>query len=538
MNSSNARGSGLGQQVATLRRGAWIVALATLALGLLAAYISSRQESLHQATSDVFVETKNVGSAIADVQSGAEPARVLETQAAVARVPDVIRPTLSASPSKSRDPGLFLSRSTVTADPKADILNFTVTDPDPQSAVRLSGRYARSYIAYRRKLDTGALTRARIEVDSELRSLQRSRGPVALSSSPVYAELSKRRQDLKTREVLLDSIAVLGRPAQEAVQTQPHPLRNGILGAILGFMLGIGIVLVRDLLNSRVRTVGDMEEHLGLPLLGRLLEPPKSLRLRNELVMIATPEAPQTEAFQLLATNIEFSNLERGAKSFMIASANPSEGKSTTISNLAVTFARSGKRVVLVDLDLRRPVLHRFFNLEETPGITDVALGRAWLDEALVAVPIGNQPSEDDDDEDADAPLGGVLEVLPAGPLPPNPAEFVRSQALSDVLARLEARADLVFVDAPAMLAVSDAINLTPKVDALIVLARLPTVRTSALKELERILANAPVAKLGFIVTGAESDETFAGGYGYGYGYGYGPEPPKASKLPKTPSLP
>jgi len=535
MNSSNTQGSGLGQYAATLRRGAWIILLATLVMATLAAYLSSRQEALHQATSDVFVDTKNVGSSLADVQSGVEPERVLETQASVARVPDVIRPTLAASPTKSRDPGLFLSRSTVTADPKADILNFTVTDPDPQSAVRLSARYARSYIAYRRKLDTGALTRARIEVDSELRSLQRSRGAVALSTSPVYAELTKRRQDLKTREVLLDSIAVLGRPAQEAVQVQPHPLRNGILGAILGFMIGIGIVLVRDMSNSRVRTVGDMEEHLGLPLLGRLFEPPKSLRLRNELVMIATPEAPQTEAFQLLATNIEFSNLERGAKSFMIASANPSEGKSTTIANLAVTFARSGKRVVLVDLDLRRPVLHRFFDLEATPGITDVALGRAWLDEALVAVPIGNELSEDDD-EDADAPLGGVLEMLPAGPLPPNPAEFVRSQALSDVLARLEARADLVFVDAPAMLAVSDAINLTPKVDALIVLARLPTVRTSALKELERILANAPVAKLGFIVTGAESDETFAGSYGYGYGYG--PEPPKASKQPKTPSLP
>ncbi|MCA1569409.1 MAG: hypothetical protein LC798_03605 [Chloroflexi bacterium] len=535
MNSSNARGSGLGQHVATLRRGAWIIALATLALGLLAAYISSRQEPLHQATSDVFVETKNVGSAIADVQSGAEPARVLETQASVARVPDVIRPTLSASPSKSRDPNVFLSRSTVTADPKADVLTFTVTDPDPRSAERLSARYARSYISYRRRLDTGALTRARLEVDSELTSLRRARGPVGLSTSPVYAELSKRSQDLKTREFLLDSIAVLGR-SQQAIQVQPHPLRNGILGGILGFMLGIGIVLVRDVLNSRVRTVGDMEEHLGLPLLGRLHEPPKSLRLRNELVMIATPEAPQTEAFQLLATNIEFSNLERGAKSFMIASANPSEGKSTTIANLAVTFARSGKRVVLVDLDLRRPVLHRFFDIEETPGITDVALGRAWLDEALVAVPIGNEPSEEDDDEDADAPLGGALEVLPAGPLPPNPAEFVRSQALSDVLARLESRADLVFVDAPAMLVVSDAINLTPKVDALIVLAKLPTVRTSALKELERILVNAPVAKLGFIVTGAESDETFAGGYGYGYGYGA--EPPKASKLPKTPSLP
>ena len=145
-----------------------------------------------------------------------------------------------------------------------------------------------------------------------------------------------------------------------------------------------------------MRTVGDIEEHLGLPLLGRLYEPERGLRSRDELAMIVTPDAPESEAFQLLATNIEFANLDRGAKSLMIASANPSEGKSTTIANLAVTFARSGKRVVLVDLDLRRPFAHRFFGLSVTPGITDVTLGRGWLEEALVRIPLSDVTEQDD----------------------------------------------------------------------------------------------------------------------------------------------
>ena len=525
MNSSTAQSSGLRQHVATLRRGAPIIVLTTVLLTAAAVLVSARQESLYQASADVVVDTRNVNSSIAEVQSGVEPERVLQTQAFVARVPDVVQPTLRRFPER-RDENLFLTRSSVTADPKADILTFSVTDPSPRTAARLATAYARAYIAYRRRLDTRALARARLEVQEQLGGLRRS----GATASPVYSELTQRNQDLRTRELLLDAIAVLGRPAQDAVQVQPHPLRNGILGAILGCMLGIGIAVARDVLNSRVRTVSDMEEQLDLPLLGRLYEPSRTLRSRNRLAMMTAPDAPEAEAFQLLATNIEFANLERGAQSFMIASANPSEGKSTTIANLAVTFARSGKRVVLVDLDLRRPVLHRFFELHGTPGITDVTLGRAWLEDAIVQVPLGDGSPGDIDGDDTR--LGGMLEVLPAGPLPPNPAEFVRSQALSDVLARLEARAELVFVDAPAMLAVSDAINLTPKVDALIVLARLPAVKTAALKELERILANAPVAKLGFIVTGAESDDSFTGGYGYGYGYG---DPEKSSK---TPSLP
>lgn len=533
MNSSSAQDSGFRQRVLVLRRGAPIIALTTVLMAVAAVFLSSRQEALYQASSDVFVDTKNVGSSLADIQTGSDPERVLQTQASVARVPAVVRPTLAKFPQR-RDADEFLSRSSVTADPKADVLSFLVTDSDQETAIRLATAYARSYIAYRRRLDTGALRRARLEVEQDLSALRRStEGP--LTASPVYSELTQRNASLREREVLLDDIAVLGRPAHETVQVQPHPMRNGVLGGILGLMLGVGIALVRDLLNSRVRTVGDMEEQLDLPLLGRLYEPPRSLRSRDELAMMATPDAPESEAFQILATNIEFANLERGAKSLMIASANPSEGKSTTIANLAVTFARSGKRVVLVDLDLRRPVLHRFFNLQGTPGITDVTLGRAWLEEALVQIPLSGSIT-DDAHADGDSQLGGTLELLPAGPLPPNAAEFVRSQALSDVLARLEARADLVFVDAPAMLAVSDAINLTPKVDALIVLARLPAVKTAALKELERVLANAPVSKLGFIVTGAESDDTFSGGYGYGYGYGYGHETDnKSSKIPSLP---
>jgi capsular exopolysaccharide synthesis family protein len=479
-----------------------------------ATFLSLRQDALYEASSGVFVDTRNVGSSIADVNAaGNDPARVLETQAAVARVPNVINPALKKFPSRRGKPDLFLDRSSVTADAHADLMSFSVKDPDPRLAVKLANAYANAFTAYRRELDTGALRNAQLEARDQLESLRRT-GDTATSQ---YTDLVGRLQQLRTREVLLRETALLGRPAQAAVQVQPHPMRNGILGGMLGLLIGVGLAFMRESLNTSVRTAAAVEERLGMPLLGRIREPPKRLRGRDELSMLVTPDAPETEAFQLLATNIEFINLDYGATTFMVTSANPAEGKSTTIANLAVTFARSGKRVVLVDLDLRRPVLHRFFGLKAMPGITEVALGRAWLDDVIVKVPLEAPDSGRLDHHDD--PLGGSVEMLPAGSLPPYPAEFMRSQALDDVLRRLEHRADIVLVDAPAMLAVSDAINLTPKVDAVIVLTRIPIVKRSALDELKRILDTAPVAKVGFVVTGTTGDDG-VGTYGYGYGYG------------------
>jgi capsular exopolysaccharide synthesis family protein len=496
-----------------LRRGAPIVGLTTLLLIGAALLISHRQQALYQATRLVRISPNNIDPSIG-IQANVDSKVVLETEAlTTSRTSSVIANTLRKFPGRT-DQRLFLLRSSVTADPQANVLTFSVTDPSRTTAFSLAQAYAQSYISERLRLDT-------VSTQSQLASVQQRINNLPLAartaSSPSYNNLNQTEQQLRTQLAQLKNNALMGPPGQDVVQVQPHTLRNAFLGAIFGILLGAGLLSIREALNTRVRTAADVEEYLGMPLLGRLYEPQRGLRARDELAMIVTPDAPETEAFQLLATNIEFTNLDRGAKSFMVTSANPAEGKSTSVANLAVTFARSGKRVILVDLDLRRPVAHRFFGLSVSPGITEVTLGRAWLDDALTSVPLWDDQERDADD----GQLGGSLEILPAGPLPPNASEFVRSQALSDVLARLEERADLVLVDAPAMLAVSDAINLTPKVDALIVLTRVPSVRRQALEELRRILDNAPVAKVGFVLTGAEAEDGgFTGSYGYGYGYG------------------
>ena len=156
---------------------------------------------------------------------------------------------------------------------------------------------------------------------------------------------------------------MLVRSAGRAVQTQPKPLRNGALAAMLGLLLGVGLVFLRDALNTRVRTAAELESHLDLPQLGRVPEPTRRLRAGNGIVMLTDPLSPAAEPYRILATNLDFVNLERNAQTIMFTSATRGEGKSTTVANLAVALARGGRRVILVDLDVRKPSLASFFSL-------------------------------------------------------------------------------------------------------------------------------------------------------------------------------
>jgi non-specific protein-tyrosine kinase len=217
----------------------------------------------------------------------------------------------------------------------------------------------------------------------------------------------------------------------------------------------------------------------------------------------------------MLRTNIEFLNLDRRARVIMVTSAIDREGKSTTIANLAIAFARTGRRVVLVDLDLRRPTLHEFFGFSGREGLTNVALGQASLDEVMKYVAVEPELSthrrSGAGNGNGTGAIEGVLQLFLTGPPPPAAGEFAASEAVGEILRDLRERADLVLVDAPPLLQVGDAINLAVRVDALFLVTRLRTMRRPVLKELARVLESCPAAKLGFVLTGAKVEE----GYGY-----------------------
>lgn len=516
-----------------VRRRKWMVVQAAVLLTLAAVAFSLHQQALYEASADVLLSAENVSSAVPGSLSGLsqDPERTTETQAQVARVPAVVQGALDRVDAPGMTVADFLANSSVSSSPTSDILTFAVTNPDSALAQQLANAYAQSYSAYRQKLYGDAIERSLTDVDGRLQRLERTAASVqgsrrraglgALTAyGAQYSTLLDQQQALESMQALQPSVASVLREADGATLTQPKTVRNGALGLVVGLVLGLGLAFLREALETRVRTTEEVSARLGgLPLLGRLPRPPKRLRRSDKLVMLEDPASAQAEAFRMLRANLDFMTLDRDAPTIIITSALEQEGKSTTVANLAVAFARAGKRVVLVDLDLRRPVLARFFDLEG-PGLTQVALGHVPLEAALVGIAITDPPAprrrlslrrSGNQNGHVTRELLGQLEVLPSGPIPPDPGEFVSSAALGKVMGALRERADVVLVDAPAALHVGDVVSLSSLADGILVVARPTALRRQTLAELKRLLSLVRTPALGFVATG-EDGESYAVG--------------------------
>lgn len=215
-------------------------------------------------------------------------------------------------------------------------------------------------------------------------------------------------------------------------------------------------------------------------------------------LIIANPSSGIAEAYRSIRTNIQFYNVGERMRRLMVTSSGPSEGKSTTSSNLAITFAQNGNKVILLDADLRRPFLHRVFQVSNLVGLTNVMVGESTLESAI-------QPTE----------VPG-LSVLTSGPIPPNPAEMLGSARMKEVLDQLSDLADVIIIDSPPIIAVTDASVLAPQVDGVILVAGAGLVNRDMAQRAKAQLEAVRARVLGVVLNGVEAD-----GSGY-YNYYYG----------------
>lgn len=211
---------------------------------------------------------------------------------------------------------------------------------------------------------------------------------------------------------------------------------------------------------------------------------------RNRLIAKTAPKSPITEQYRTIRTNIQFSAVDTPIRSLMVTSAGPSEGKSTTASNLAVVFAQQGKKVLIVDADLRRPTLHFTFGFTNTIGLTNVLTRQIHINESIRTTDVEN------------------LYFMPSGPIPPNPAELLGSATMDQLISDLYEMFDLVIFDVPPVLAVADAQVLGNQVDAtILVVSSGLTEREGAIKAKE-ILEQAKSKLLGAVLNNKEEDRS------------------------------
>lgn len=365
-------------------------------------------------------------------------------------------------------PRSLASRISASVQPDTVVLSISIADTSPTTARQLTQATAQVFVGYVAELET---------------TPGRSNAPVKAS--------------------------IVDRATTPAGPFTPQPMRNLALALILGLLAGGGLAVLRDTFDTRIRSEDDLTEASnGVPILGNIHYDKDAVK--TPLISDLGSHAPRVEAFRVLRTNLQFLNVDGGKnKIFVVTSAMPAEGKSSTTCNLAETLAASGERVLLIEGDLRRPRATQYLGLENSVGVTTVLVGRVTLDEAVQRT-------------------AGGFDLLASGRMPPNPAELLQSSAMQNLLASARALYDVVLIDAPPLLPVTDAAVLAAEADgALLVVRHGFTTRdqvASAVTRLEAVGARL----LGSIVTMSPQSKRASSGYGYGYGYGYEPEPGRA----------
>jgi polysaccharide biosynthesis transport protein len=521
--------------LAILRRRKWIIAVPVVA-ALVAYLYASSQPSVYQAQAQVLVQRPD--------ETASDPTRYLTTEARIARSSELAARIAAAEGVPRVTAGEILAHSSVSADAEADLLNFSVSLGNPRDAVVLADAYAREFTEYKIEQDTAPIDRDLRAVKAQAADL-RKRGEE--TASIAYQTLMQRQSDLELEKLAAKRNTRFLQPANGAAKVEPRPRRALMLGGLLGAVLALGLAFLAEALDRRVRTEDEIQELLGLPLLGRISRPPASVRKANGLVMLAQPMGVRAEEFRKLWGTIEFVNIQREAetRAIMFTSAAQREGKSTTVANLAIALARSGRRVALVDLDLRRPFLHTFFGVDAEPGFTDVVVGRETLDRAVrhLSLPTAGgleslgerngQPSAP-----SSAPKGSpadeaILHFLPCGTIPPTAGEFLASERVSALLFELREQFDVLLVDAPPITVVGDAMTVSGAIEAIIAVTSL-RIERPLLDELARELQNCRAATLGFVLTGVALSDPYA--YGYrSYDYAARPGVPPATRRARQP---
>jgi capsular exopolysaccharide synthesis family protein len=237
-----------------------------------------------------------------------------------------------------------------------------------------------------------------------------------------------------------------------------------MLGGIVGVMIAGGIVFIIEYLDDTIKTPEDVKRNINQPIIGHIPEIPRSVKNgKGPVYVYANPRSPVAEAFRSLRTNIEFASETKPVKSILITSPGPGEGKSTISSNLAMILTQGGNRVVLLDADLRKPTIHRNYELHNRLGLTEYLNGENELHQVTKTF---EQPKR--------------LQVILSGKIPSNPAEMLNSDKMNQLLERISETADYIIIDSPPLI-VTDALVLSTQVDGVILVVKPENTREMAL---------------------------------------------------------
>lgn len=341
------------------------------------------------------------------------------------------------------------------------------------------------------------------EVEKKKLELDQLKGE-ADSNKRQYESVFKRLKDIELSGMLRTSnVRVLdaARPVMSPIR--PNVPQGVLMGVLGGLILGLALALLLELLDSTIASQQDIEERLGLTFLGFIPSIPATEGQAADLHIHREPKSLIAECMRSVRTNLLFMSPDKPFRRVVVTSSGPQEGKSTTAINLGIAMAQSGSRVLLIDTDMRRPRLHKAFGVGNEFGVSSLVVGEGKLDDAIKSTDVNG------------------LFLMPCGPIPPNPAELLHTQAFSDLLNKLGERFDRIILDTPPVGAVADAVVLSTQVDGVVMVLKAGQTNRDVARRTVRALQDVKANIYGAVLNDVNLEKSKYGDYYYGYAYRY-----------------
>ena len=488
-----------------LREQRVLVVLIILVFTAAAVGISLRQKRVYETSAGVQVKDQNAD--LADVGFAAPVTQTPDQRSAIA-AESVLQPETVQRAIKILGPSQKGLGASVAAAPEArtNLVAISTRSGDPKRAAAVANAFATAFVDL-------TVENARKQYSEQADTFRKTLKTIpnkpsnAFTRSTMYDRISR----LRNLAQVAEPAAVVRKATVPATPVSPKPVRNTVLGFLLGLTVALVAAVLRDALDRRFKSSREIRNELRYPLVGHVRDDMLGRSVVGTDGQALT--APELDAFRIIKTNVEYLDVDHPVKTLAVTSAVPDEGKSTVSAALAAAFTLSGRRALLVECDLRRPTLAKRFGLNSSPGLTDYLVGQAEPGDVLQPVSLGVGPSANGAE-----PASGKFVCIAAGTPSPQPAELLGSQRFKAFLEQVSSAYDIVVLDTCPLLSVVDTLELVPSVDGLVLCVRASRTTRDQARAARAALDHIPPRPTGVVITGVRSGDE--GDYGY-YSYAY-----------------
>jgi capsular exopolysaccharide synthesis family protein len=498
---------------------AWLIIIVTVLAGTAAYFLSRRITPTYQASATALVQVPSVN--ITDYSATITSEYLSRTYSQIMTNTSVMEETISQL-SLQMSPQQLAGMITVQEVQNSQLIRLSVVSTNPQLAARIANTVIEVFSSEIQEQQTKrfALSKSSLEtrmadIENQINEfgnqlqnattdedIDRIETKIAQYQG-IFSTLLNSYEQIRLSEAQTMTSVTLIEPANVPNSPfRPRVLMNTALAGLTGFLLTAGAIFALEAMDDTIKTPDDIKHRLDLPVLGIIDSFSQGDNNGGGLIAVKMPRSPITESFRTLRTNVQFASIDRDLKSLLVTSAEPTEGKTTIAANLAVVFAQSGRKTVIIDADMRRPDVHKKFDISNSEGLTSIFYRK-----------IDNQIKGED--KIVKSPIDN-LQILTSGKLPPNPSEILASVKMKRLIERIKADNDVLIIDSPPILAVTDAVILSPLVDGvLIVVAPGKTTFTAAKNMIEQ-LQRSKARILGVVIKFMDGrGKRYARRYGY-----------------------